>query len=80
MIKNIWNNEPAAISGAMIALLAVAKACLRWAGVEVPAEVDTTVQVAIGAWVGLFLRSKVTPIDGPANADVKAMVRDSRTP
>lgn len=73
-MKRIFQNEPAAVTGAFIALLAVLKAFLRWGGIDVPNEVDTTVQVAIGAWVGLILRQQVAPILGPQNATVKAVV------
>jgi hypothetical protein len=71
-MRRLLQNEPAAIAGGFIAIIAVAKAFLRWGGIEVPAEVDTSVQVAIAAWVGLYVRSKVAPTEGPQNADVKA--------
>lgn len=72
-MKKLFQNEPAAIAGAFIAIQAVTKAALRWAGTEVPAEFDTSLQVAIAAWVGLFVRSRVAPTEGPQNAAVKAM-------
>jgi hypothetical protein len=70
-VKRLWDNEPAAIAGAFIAITALAKALLRWGGIEVPAEVDTTMQVVVAAWVGLFVRSKSTPVDGPQNTAVR---------
>lgn len=74
-MRKILQNEPAGIAGAFIAVIAVAKAFLRWGGIEVPAEVDTSLQVAIAAWVGLYVRSQVAPIAGPQNAEVmKAVV------
>jgi hypothetical protein len=60
-MSRIWDNEPASIAGAFIAIVAVVKAFLRWGGIEVPTEADTAVQLAIAAWVGLLVRSKVTP-------------------
>ena len=73
-MKTLWQNEPAAISGAFIALIAVVRAFLRWGGVEVPDEVDNSVQIAIAAWVGIMLRSRVAPVAGPQNAPVAAGV------
>lgn len=75
MFKRLWDNESAGLAGAFIAIVAVVKAFLRWGGVDVPPEVDTSLQVAIGAWVGLFVRSKVAPVDGPQNATVRAVVQ-----
>ena len=71
-MRRLFQNEPAAIAGAFIAIQAVAKAAFRWAGIEVPAELDTSLQVAIAAWVGLFVRSQVAPTEGSQNAMVKA--------
>ena len=73
-MKRIFQNEPAAIAGAFIAILAVAKAILRWAGIEVPNEVDTSIQLAVAAWVGLIVRNQVAPVTGPQNAEVRAVV------
>jgi ABC-type Co2+ transport system permease subunit len=73
MLKKLVQNEPAALAGAFIAIQAVVKAFLRWGGIDVPAELDTSLQVAIAAWVGLFVRSRVAPTEGPQNAAVKEM-------
>lgn len=75
MLTRVFQNEPNAIAGGFIALLAVVKALLRWGGIEVPAEVDTALQIAVGAWVGLFVRSQVAPVNGPQNMTVKAIVK-----
>ena len=71
-MKTLWQNEPARVSAGFIALVAVIRAFLRWGGVEVPDEVDNTVQFAIAAWVGIILRERVAPVVGPQNAPVAA--------
>ncbi len=61
MIRNIWNREPAAIIGAVQAVIALAIAF----GLDLSVEQVGAILAALAAVLALVTRSQVTPVRSP---------------
>lgn len=69
-MHNLKETEPVWFNAAYVsAIWALAYACLRWAGIDVPDDVNLAVVPAALALAAMLTRGKVTPLAAPKDAD-----------